>query len=449
MRNSRKIFAVILVLTMILASLGCINASSVAGETKTSQAELPDGWKAMDIYKNKSDIGLPGSTSYKNGAFSVTAAGYNIWYGSDGFHYVYKQMSGDGEITARVKSMDGTHVYAKAGIMVREKLTANSKMVVNAVEPYSMCQFVWRSKDNGGCEFAVNEGAAHLFGPYWVKLVRKGENFIGYESADGKNWTLLYQKKVEMAKDVYVGLAVSSLDIKTYNHVVFDNVSLSTKLSDIKAVPLPRIKSSLKPVQGNIDPKTGWKSADIFNGKKQSSQKGGASLKDGVFTVSGAGDVWNRSDSFHYVYKPFSGDGEVVVRVKSMTDTDMQAKAGIMFREKLANNSKNVFMCMMPYATTDMQCRLEEMTDSVNKVDGEEARHETVKELCGPYWLKLVRKGDTFTSYDSEDGKTWYETGAYTVKMTKELYVGLAVASIDKKVLCTAVFDNLGIKNTN
>src|SRR5262249_6581526 len=62
-----------------------------------------------------------------------------------------------------------------------------------------------------------------------------------------------------------------------------------------------------------------------------------------VLEASGA-DIWDTADSFHYVYKPLTGDGEIVTRAVSIQPTDFWAKGGVMIRESLAANSKNAFM---------------------------------------------------------------------------------------------------------
>src|SRR5690348_5140832 len=45
-----------------------------------------------------SDIGaplVPGSSSYANGTYTATSAGYNIWYTRDEFRFLWKKMKGD------------------------------------------------------------------------------------------------------------------------------------------------------------------------------------------------------------------------------------------------------------------------------------------------------------------------------------------------------------------
>src|SRR5207248_253154 len=47
----------------------------------------------------------------------------------------------------------------------------------------------------------------------------------------------------------------------------------------------------------------------------------------GTYTVNTSTyDIWDTSDSFHYVYKPLVGDGEIVARAVSLQSTDFWTK---------------------------------------------------------------------------------------------------------------------------
>ena len=63
-----------------------------------------------------------------------------------------------------------------------------------------------------------------------------------------------------------------------------------------------------------------------------------------------------------------------------------------------------------------------------------------------PYWVKLVRSGNTFSSYASSDGSHWTQIGSsQTLAMTATVYIGLAANSGSNSTLATATFDNVTI----
>ncbi|HEX9046735.1 MAG TPA: LamG-like jellyroll fold domain-containing protein, partial [Verrucomicrobiae bacterium] len=68
-------------------------------------------------------------------------------------------------------------------------------------------------------------------------------------------------------------------------------------------------------------------------------------------------------------------------------------------------------------------------------------------DAAAPYWLRLVRTGDLFTSYISADGANWIQSGATTVAMNSTVYVGLAVCSVADGTLCKAQFDNISFSS--
>jgi len=63
-----------------------------------------------------------------NNAFTVSSSGTDIWNVGDQFRFVYKSLSGNGSIVAKVDSLVNTNVWAKAGVMIRQSLDTGSPM---------------------------------------------------------------------------------------------------------------------------------------------------------------------------------------------------------------------------------------------------------------------------------------------------------------------------------
>jgi hypothetical protein len=95
-------------------------------------------------------------------------------------------VTGNCVITARVLAVQNTDPWAKAGVMIRESLNANSANAFIAVTPGNGVTFQYRSTTGGTSGFNNTTG---LNAPYWVRLVRSGNTFTGYRSLDGVNWT--------------------------------------------------------------------------------------------------------------------------------------------------------------------------------------------------------------------------------------------------------------------
>ncbi|MHC4581775.1 MAG: hypothetical protein ACYS14_09985, partial [Planctomycetota bacterium] len=60
------------------------------------------------------------------GTYTMTGSGADIWDAADEFHFAYKVLTGVGSIVAKVESVDHTHNWAKAGVMIRKSLEPGS-----------------------------------------------------------------------------------------------------------------------------------------------------------------------------------------------------------------------------------------------------------------------------------------------------------------------------------
>ena len=162
---------------------------------------------------------------------------------------------------------------------------------------------------------------------------------------------------------------------------------------------------------------------------------GSASFNNGVFTVTGAGaDIWNTSDAFRFVFAPVTGNCTIIARVTALQNVDPWSKAGVMIRESLAANAMNACIAVTPGNGVTWQTR---------STTGGATGNAATGGLTAPYWVKLVRSGNTFTGFRSTDGTNWTQQGSATFTMASTAYIGLALTSHNSSTLCTATFDNV------
>jgi len=76
-----------------------------------------------------------GFVSGDDGTFTVQGGGAGIHGLGDEFQFVWTDLPENGSITARVDSSSGGHYFARAGIMLRESLTPESRFVALEVTP--------------------------------------------------------------------------------------------------------------------------------------------------------------------------------------------------------------------------------------------------------------------------------------------------------------------------
>ncbi|MBN1392528.1 MAG: DUF1349 domain-containing protein [Sedimentisphaerales bacterium] len=182
--------------------------------------EVSDCWQNQDI----GDVGADGSANESAGTWTIEGSGTDIWDNTDEFHYVYQSLSGDGQIIAQVVSVENTNAWAKAGVMIRETLDGDSKHAMMVVTPGNGTAFQRRTTTGGSSDHTAGSAVT---APYWVRLVRSGNTFTGYESADGAVWTLVDSVSITMATDVYIGLCVTSHSDGDICTAVIDNVGFS------------------------------------------------------------------------------------------------------------------------------------------------------------------------------------------------------------------------------
>jgi RHS repeat-associated protein len=460
---------------------------------------LPTGWSDQDV----GTVGEAGSASYANGVFTVSGAGYGMMsYTTDGFHFAYQALSGDGTIVARLASTSNT--YAQVGVMIRETLDAGATSMFVGDYATSIYTFV-RTTTGGTPTSARNSGTVSL--PYWVKLVRSGSTFTGYQSLDGLNWAVVgTSQTVSMAQNVYVGLAVSSGSTGALYTGTFDCVSINSNVNPAPVITsvsattgsigsqvvisgtnfgapqgsgvvllngaLVTVNSwsstsititipngatsgplvvSVAPSMNDSNPVVftvtstplppGWLDQDIG----QVGKAGSASYANGLFTIQGAGTGVSATACAIYQANPDSFhfvyqplSGDGTIVARVASPTYLPGQAGIMIRETLDPNAKSVLVG--------------EYTGSIfawyRELGGGTAG--CAQPQVGapfPYWFKLERTGNSFSAFQSPDGFDWTPVGGtFAIDMAQTVYVGLAMSSLST-YLQTGYFDNISVSS--
>ena len=166
-------------------------------------------------------------------------------------------------------------------------------------------------------------------------------------------------------------------------------------------------------------------------------RRGSTSLdsRSGVWTVMGGGaDIYGVSDQFHFVSQEFAGDGTLVARVSSSQVTDGYAKSGVMWRESNAADARYAFVFVGPN-TLGYEVRTAAARASSGASYGSGS---------APKWLKLVRAGNVFTAFASDDGVAWKQLGTLqTMPMSATARAGLAVTAHNDAALNLSTFENV------
>ena len=168
--------------------------------------------------------GRPGSSTYTTGTYTVTAGKGTIGGPSDEFQFLYRSMTGDGRLTARVVSIVGNDAGAQAGVMFRETLDPGSVHGTMDITRSNGWEFLDRQVTNGVTTSLQGAGPV---APYWVRLTRVGNLVTAERSADGVTW-VGSTKTITMAPTIDIGLAVSAHNNSINSTTgTFDNVTVT------------------------------------------------------------------------------------------------------------------------------------------------------------------------------------------------------------------------------
>jgi hypothetical protein len=207
---------------------GCAYYSQAQMELSSGNDWTAEGVKELSIWFRGYSASVGSFVEGPAGTYTITASGTDITGEADEFHFAYKMISGAGSIIAQVVSVSDTDPWAKAGIMIRETLEPGSKHALACVTPGNGVASEGRITTNGA-SFSSNQ--TEITAPHWIRLQRDmGGNFTVSHSTDGKNWVAVSgstAQGIQMAANVYVGLAVTSHNAEETCTAQFANVTIS------------------------------------------------------------------------------------------------------------------------------------------------------------------------------------------------------------------------------
>jgi len=153
-----------------------------------------------------------------DGVYTITGEGTDIWGNSDQFRFVFKGLTGDGSITAQVKSLETVNAWTKAGVMIRNTLDAGSVHAMMVATGTNGVTLQYRpvadaaSDSDTGADERPAEQADQDDEPVWVRMERKGNELSGAWSLDGITWmdSAINPQTIEMGETIYIGMAVTS-----------------------------------------------------------------------------------------------------------------------------------------------------------------------------------------------------------------------------------------------
>jgi TolB protein len=195
---------------------------------------------SLGIFESQSDVGSvtpPGKMAYdaRSRVYTIDSAGANLWSTVDGFHFVWKKVSGDVSLTADIDfplTPAGASPHRKALLMFRQTLDPDAVYADAAIHGNGETALQYRrAKGDTTQDIAFNAGA-----PKTLRLEKRGDTITLFLSLHGEP---LHQAgasiKLHLDEPFYAGIGVCAHNKDAVERATFANVEL-TPLSP-SAVP--------------------------------------------------------------------------------------------------------------------------------------------------------------------------------------------------------------------
>ena len=183
--------------------------------------------------------------SYANGVWTMTGAGTDVWNDvNDDCQFAYKQMTGDCAIVARVASAQAVTGSVKAGVMIRDNLSAavSQRAWMAVIPDITTGNNHVQSRLKGATENWAGRVMQNTdlpsSAPYWVKVERRGLMINVYNSPDGTSWSPAISSYFgNLPSTVYIGLFITSGSTTATTTVAFDNVAFTGGTGGLVTTP--------------------------------------------------------------------------------------------------------------------------------------------------------------------------------------------------------------------
>ena len=210
---------------MKLRVLFCLLVGAVVSlPAVSSQQPAPVG-----VFENHSDVGAvqkPGAAAFDaaSGSYTIAGGGENMWGAADGFHFVWKRVSGDVSLAADIRILGaGGNAHRKAVLLIRQSLDADSAYADAALHGDGLASLQYREVKGG----PTREIQSNVKGPTRLRIEREGNYVFMSVAREGEALRPAGGSfRLALNEPFYVGLGVCAHDNAAIEKAVFSKVEL-------------------------------------------------------------------------------------------------------------------------------------------------------------------------------------------------------------------------------
>jgi hypothetical protein len=198
----------------------------------------------IGVFDGQSDVGaalVPGSASYdeRTGHYTISSAGYNIWYTRDEFRYLWKKMSGDVSLAADVRFPIAQPPHdRKVVLVIRQDLDDNAKEIMAAEHGTGMVHLAERPEKNAmvaDIEYRIGGSLFPNVMPRRIGIEKRNDSFALLVSVNGEPMHQ-FGPPIELHMDgpFYAGIGFCSHEPVTVDTGEFSDVVLTNAAGQVR-----------------------------------------------------------------------------------------------------------------------------------------------------------------------------------------------------------------------
>lgn len=178
---------------------------------------LPSAWNTSTMGSIASDCS--GYAEYVNGAYglAVKSGAFTNNISKDSLRFLYQNVAGDFQLTARLKFISTTLANANAGLMVRaDSMTSGAVMHSIGLGGWPSITGMYRSSLSGSSVTTATFSSGYV-APYWLRITRSGYVISTLYSSDGTTWKQLGKSVIltDLPSTACLGFYLSTNTIDT------------------------------------------------------------------------------------------------------------------------------------------------------------------------------------------------------------------------------------------
>jgi hypothetical protein len=210
----------------------------IASITVFEGTALPQPWAGLGIGGQGTGSTYEYSPCSLPPVYTIETGAANNSQTADNLAVIAQPLCGDFSIEVKIEAVT---TNGWAGLMVRESSAPGSKMVGMYSNLGSIVR--WESRQLNNAPKSINLFSRPF--PYWLRLVRQGNLFIGYYSVNGSSYSIVNIQSISLGSCLEVGVAAfTSIPGQTAT-AVFSNLAVSGGASPLSIAP----GSTLEPAQ--------------------------------------------------------------------------------------------------------------------------------------------------------------------------------------------------------